>query len=300
MENYYDCIIIGGGIAGLQAAIQLGRYCHQTLVIDSNDGRSNLCNRYHNLLGWPEGVSGEELRLSGKKQAMRYDVQFVADYVISAAKQDQSIILNTKSGECYQCKTVLLATGIKDHLPSFPELIGCLGISVYICPDCDGYEVKDSRVIVIGRGEAGANLACTLTHWTKDVVYVDEEMKVLPTKTKRKLQEQELTYKNEQIEKVLVEEKSQFKGIKLQSGEIIHANHCFLALGGNKVQSHLAEQLGVYTTENNHVLTNHRTKETNVENVWAAGDLVAHSEQAAVAMGEGVQAAIWIHKRLLV
>ena len=71
-----DCIIIGGGIAGLQAAIQLGRYRHQVVVIDSNQGRSTLCKCYHNILGWPDGVSGEEIRRLGRQHAEKYGVMF--------------------------------------------------------------------------------------------------------------------------------------------------------------------------------------------------------------------------------
>ena len=76
MEQY-DSMIVGGGIAGLQAAIQLGRYEHRVLVIDAGYGRSTLCKSYHNLLGWPDGVSGEELRRLGRLQAEKLGVTFV-------------------------------------------------------------------------------------------------------------------------------------------------------------------------------------------------------------------------------
>lgn len=82
----YDCIIVGGGIAGLQGAIQLGRYQHQTLVIDAQDGRSTLCRSYHNILGWPDGVSGKELRERGKTQAEKLGVQFTQGEVKKAKK----------------------------------------------------------------------------------------------------------------------------------------------------------------------------------------------------------------------
>src|SRR3954449_8067559 len=80
----FDCIIIGGGIAGLQASIQLGRYMHKVLVIDSGYGRSTLCRSYHNILGWPDGISGEELRRLGRQQAEKLGVAFVQDEVVQA------------------------------------------------------------------------------------------------------------------------------------------------------------------------------------------------------------------------
>jgi thioredoxin reductase len=89
----YDCMIIGGGIAGLQAAIQLGRYSvHNVLVIDAGYGRSTLCRQYHNLLGFPEGISGEELRSRGRTQAKSYGVKFVQDTVIEAKKREEQFL----------------------------------------------------------------------------------------------------------------------------------------------------------------------------------------------------------------
>jgi thioredoxin reductase len=82
----YDCVIVGGGFAGLQAAVQLGRYRHSVAVIDAADGRSVLCRRYHNLLGWPDGVSGEQLRALGRSQAERLGVRFVSDTAVSAER----------------------------------------------------------------------------------------------------------------------------------------------------------------------------------------------------------------------
>ncbi len=92
---------------------------------------------------------------------------------------------------------------------------------------------------------------------------------------------------------------SQFKGVVLKDGTKIECEYAFVALGGNEVRSQLASKLGVELHENKHILTDSRTKMTNIKHVWAAGDVVAHSEQVTIAMGEGSQAAIWIHKSLL-
>lgn len=95
----YDAIIVGGGFAGLQAAIQLGRYsAHRVLVIDAGGGRSNLCRSYHNILGWPDEVSGEELRVRGRRQAEAAGVEFILDKVITAEKNDQQFLLTGKQG----------------------------------------------------------------------------------------------------------------------------------------------------------------------------------------------------------
>lgn len=299
MENVYDCIIIGGGIAGLQAAIQLGRYKHDILVIDSNYGRSTLCKNYHNILGWPDGVSGETLRELGRRHAEKYGVRFSKDKVIKCMKQEDFIKIETERGTTYQAKTLLLATGVMDHLPDIPNIKSCLGLTVYVCPDCDGYEVSDKSVLVLGAGKAGANMALTLTYWTKDIMYINHEKSDIEDTLREKLIRSNIAYKHEAISEVIKEDDSTFKGVKMQNGETLYADRGFIAFGGNKVHSDLAEQIGVKLMENRHIEVDPRTKETSVSNVWAAGDVVAHSEQSTIAMGEGAQSAIWIHKRLL-
>ena len=176
MVKNFECIIVGGGVAGLQAAIQLGRYNHEVAVIDNGKGRSSLCRCYHNVLGWPDGVAGNELRMLGRQHANKYNVTFIEDTITSASKKEDDFILQGTSNEQYKTHYLLLATGIKDHLPlDLPNLKECLGISIYICPDCDGYEVTNKKVILLGAGDVGANMALTLTYWTKEIIYVNHE-----------------------------------------------------------------------------------------------------------------------------
>lgn len=292
-----DCVIIGGGIAGLQAAIQLGRYKHHVLVIDSEVGRSILCKSYHNILGYPDGISGTELRQKGKQQAESLGVEFLSTTATNVENEDGYFMIATEAGK-YKAKRLLLATGIIDNIPPFAELYPCLGISVYLCPDCDGYEVKNKRTIVIGNGKVGANMALTLTYWTKELIYVNHGGEAIDEELQKKLAEQNIPVIDKKINKVEADGSS-LKGFTLDDGEFLEGEHGFIAFGGNIVKSELAKQLGVEILENNHIPVNGRTKMTSVENVWAAGDIVAHSEQVTIAMGDGSQAAIWIHKSLL-
>jgi thioredoxin reductase (NADPH) len=294
----YDCLIVGGGIAGLQAAIQLGRYNHKTMVLDAGDGRSALCQSYHNILGYPDGVSGPELREIGRKQAAKYGVEFVIGKAETALKTGPGFKVKAESGDTYEAKTLLLATGVMDRIPPFPELMPTLGISVYICPDCDGHEVKDKSTIVMGSGNPGANMALTLNYFTDKLTYVNHENKEVDEDIMSAMKIKGIKYVKGPIEKVLADGPD-FRGILLENGEELTSERGFMAFGGNEVKSQLAQQLGVDLHKNKHVLVDPRTKMTNVENVWAAGDLVAHSEQTTIAMGDGMQASIWIHKTLL-
>jgi thioredoxin reductase len=294
----YDCIIVGGGIAGLQAAIQIGRYGHSALVVDKGDGRSTLCRNYHNLLGWPDGVSGSELRRLGRLHAEKYGIRFEKDEIRTGERKEELFVLQGDRGE-YRALTVLLATGIKDRFPDLPGLVPCLGRTVYVCPDCDGYEVRNRKTVVMGSGDPGAGMALVLSDRTKDLVFVNHERKEVSPELAAKLREKGIETVAEPIAEVLTEGDGDLRGVKLASGGEIWAERGFIAFGGNEVRSALAEQLGAERHENGHVMTDPRTKMTTVPNLWAAGDIGVHSEQLAIAMGEGVQAAIWMHKALL-
>ena len=125
----YDCIIVGGGIAGLQAAIQLGRYRRKTLVIDRGDGRSTLCRNYHNVLGYPEGVSGETLRALGRRQAQGYGVQFVEGNATVAERYEAGFLITCEMENSLpttycitseSCTTVMRKKSSRKPSPSWP------------------------------------------------------------------------------------------------------------------------------------------------------------------------------------
>ncbi|MGM0837049.1 MAG: NAD(P)/FAD-dependent oxidoreductase [Bacillota bacterium] len=293
----YDCMIIGGGIAGLQAAIQLGRYQYKVIVVDSNDGRSNLCRCYHNLLGWPNGVSGETLRELGRQQAEGYGVLFLKDRVTGVAEVGGNFQASTEQSRSFSARRLLFATGVRDHIPILPGLIPCLGISIFVCPDCDGYEVREKPAVVIGSGDVGANMALALTHWSQDLTLINHGKSPIQQKLLGQLHERKITVIDEKIVSVVCNG-AQLESMTLDNGRDLKASHGFLALGGNVVNTDLAAQLGVALEKNRHIQVDPRTKMTNVKHVWAAGDIVAHSEQVAIAMGDGVQAAIWMHKSL--
>lgn len=173
----YECIIIGGGIAGLQAAIQLGRYKHRVLVLDDNQGRSSICQSYHNILGYPNGVSGPYLREIGRAHGEKYGVHYQDERVVDIVYEEEEFIIYTRSNKQYRGMRLLLATGIMDHIPPYESLGPCLGLTVYVCPDCDGYEVKDKTTVVMGSGNTGANMALTLAYWTNSIIFVNDEKK---------------------------------------------------------------------------------------------------------------------------
>ncbi|WP_213413555.1 NAD(P)/FAD-dependent oxidoreductase [Xylanibacillus composti] len=293
----YEAAVVGGGIAGLQAAIQLGRYQHKVLVIDKGYGRSTLCRSYHNVLGWPNGISGPELRTIGREQASSLGVLFAEDTIVSARKQDNGHIRLQGARGHYEAQTLLIATGILDRFPDLPGIKECLGLSIYVCPDCDGYEVSGRSTIVLGSGKAGAAMAILLKDWTDELVFLNHEQKEIPESWQHKLQDAGIRTVHEAAASIH-SEAGMLRHVELANGERLEAERGFLAFGGNAVHSDWTRSLGVERMENRHIVTDPRSKVTNIEGIWAAGDIGVHAEQVSVAMGEGSLAAIWMHKYL--
>lgn len=292
-------MIVGGGIAGLQAAIQLGRGQHRVVVVDSGKGRSTLCRCYHNVLGWPHGVSGAELRKLGREHAEKYGVRFAEDQVVKAEKQGGGFLLTGKSGNTYEGSVLLVATGVMDRYPQLPGLEVCMGLTVYVCPDCDSYEVRGKRTVVMGSGETGARMALQLVDLAESMVFVNHEKGQVQPDTGRKLEEAGIAVHDNPIREVLVEGDGDFRGVMLENGVRVEAERGFIAFGGNEVRTGLLKQLGAERLDNGHAVADPRTRKTVVSGVYTAGDIGVHSEQLVIAMGDGMQAAIWMHKELM-
>jgi thioredoxin reductase (NADPH) len=295
----YDCVVIGGGIAGLQAAIQLGRYSHRVLVIDNNEGRSLLCRSYKNILGWPDGISGKELRERGKFQAEQLGVTFLTDLVTNIEKVDKDgYNVTCQNHSSIQSKCILLATGIKEKVPNIKNITTCLGKSIYVCPDCDGFEIKNKRTVVIGSGNTGASLAITIRYFSDEITYINHEMKELSIALQNELKKSDIKVINKEASEI-IQTDGHMKGVMFIDNSIFESEKGFIAFAGNVVQTDLLKNLGVERLESNHVVVDPRTKKTNIPNIWAAGDITIHSQLVTTAMADGAQAAIWIHKTLV-
>jgi thioredoxin reductase (NADPH) len=291
----YDCIIVGGGIAGLQAAIMLGRFQRKVMIIDGGEGRSSLCKEYNNILGFPEGISGEELRTRGFEQAKSFGVERLQTEVNDV---HSGYTVGTVDGTTYKSKGLLFASGIEERFPDIPGIKPCLGKSVYVCPDCDGYEIIGRNTVVIGNGDAGAGKALALTYWNEDITFINHGSEALSLEMQAKLREKRILVQQVNVKK-LVHTNGLMKKIETEGGLEIEAEKVFLGFSGNRVRSELAVHLGAKTNDKGHLLVDPRTRMTNVEGVWAAGDVVDHSQLVTTAMGDGSHAGVWIHKWLL-
>ncbi|WP_226579826.1 NAD(P)/FAD-dependent oxidoreductase [Halobacillus litoralis] len=293
----YDCIVIGGGIAGLQASIQLGRYLRSVLIIDAGEGRASLCNQYNNILGYPEGVKGSYLLERGKKQAEQLGVKQRHAVVSHVYKSYDDFIIETAQGESFVSRTLLFATGIKQNIPAIEGIRECLGLSLYVCPDCDGYETVGKKTMVLGSGNIGARMALAVRYWCNHVTFVNHDGAEISLEAQGELHEARIFVQQVSIKRV-IHKNGLVTGMETEDGIQLETEKVFLGFGGNDVQTKLADKLGVMLDENGHLFVDPRTKMTNIEGVWAAGDIVNHSQFVTTAMGDGIQAAVWMQKWL--
>src|SRR5690348_8967120 len=139
----YDCLVIGGGPAGLSAAVYMGRFLRRTLVLDAGEGRSSFEQVNENYLGFPDGVKVRELRALGQKQAERFGVEFVDCRVERLTRIDDGRHFRAHStAGAFDGRTVILCTGVCDIWPDLPNVLDYVGRNLFWCITCDGFRAN--------------------------------------------------------------------------------------------------------------------------------------------------------------
>jgi thioredoxin reductase (NADPH) len=287
-----DCLIIGGGPAGLLAAIYLGRYRRTVQVIDAGESRAAKIPESHNYPGF-SGIAGPELLRRLNAQARQYGAQWVSGRVTSLRKEGETFVASC-SGRDVNARFILLATGLVDHCPPIEgQPADCPSEVIRFCPVCDGYEAIDRRVGVLGDIKAGGKKALFLRTYTKDVSLF------LTGKAEDVDWQEKLTKANVRIvgEPQKVRQKTENKvTVVTQQGGIHEVDALYPALGC-VVRSDLATVLGASSTEDGNLQVDDHQR-TTVEGLYAAGDVVTDLHQLSVAFGHAAIAATDIHNRL--
>ena len=166
----YDVAIIGGGPAGLSASIWLARYLHRVVLIDSGDPRNWETRGVNGYLGFPR-IRPAELRGMGRDEARAQGVVLIDAECERVTRRDRALFeLELAEGQTLRAQRVLLAIGLKDVWPDIPGLEHVYGANAHVCPDCDGYECREKKVVVIGAGRKAVGMALNLTTWTRDII----------------------------------------------------------------------------------------------------------------------------------
>lgn len=165
-EKTVDAIVVGGGPAGLSAAIYLARYDRTVAVFDAGHGRSTHRQVNHNYLGFPGGVTAVTLRQLGKAQLAEYQqVDFEAHKVVDCLPEGDEFVAQGQFGR-YRARVVIIASGVLDHYPHFHHWEEYVGVSMFWCITCDGYASKGKNVLVLGHTDAAAREALQLSRFT--------------------------------------------------------------------------------------------------------------------------------------
>lgn len=296
-QSTYDAIIIGGGPAGLTCAIFLGRYRRRTLVIDNSKPRNYASHGIHGFLG-QHGIKPGELRKRGRAEAAAAGVEFAEATAQKVERIGDIFEVTTSAGKMHG-RRVVLAYGLRDELPDVPNIEKYYGGSVHHCPDCDGFEITDKRVAVIGSGKNVVALALKLLQWTDQLtILTDGHSRDWSQEHTSKLLTFGIGVKDEKI--VSLEGRPPYaKAAVLESGERVALDAIFFTVGTTQ-SCNLAEGLGCKFVEDSTInLTVDDYKQTSIEGIYAIGDLVPGSQLAITSAADGAIAAIALNKSLL-
>ena len=170
--NRYDALIVGGGPAGLSAAIYLARACRSVALFeDERPGRSDWGQINHNYLGFSDGITIVELGKRGRQQAERFGVHFY-DSVVESVTRDGHSFAVSAAGTTHHGRGVILATGVTDKWVEFPGYQEFIGKTMHWCIACDGYEMQKQRVLVVGNDEHTAEMAIQMLGFNPQSVTV--------------------------------------------------------------------------------------------------------------------------------
>ena len=297
MEKPLDCLIIGGGPAGLTAAIYLARFRLDILVIDAGDSRASWIPCSHNHAGYPDGINGKELLRLMREQAQKYGAKIETGRVTRLEKGEDGLFSADWGCGAQATRSVLLATGITNRRPLMdPELHDdamARGLIRY-CPICDGYEVTDKRVGVIGSGTNGVGEAIFLRSYTCDVTLIAPDRALdLTAEENERLKAAGVTTIDGPAEAVGVTENC--ITVDTAAG-LMTFDSVYPALGSD-THTQLGEMVGAQLAEDGCFLCDTKMR-TSVEGLYAAGDVVHGLDQISHAMGEGGQAATTIRNDL--
>jgi thioredoxin reductase len=294
----FDIGIVGGGPAGLSAAIWSARYLHSVLLIDSGDARNWETRGINGFLGLP-GIRPPELRTRGREACRSLGVDLV-DAIVLRVEQptDEEFVICLEGGGRTIVRRLLLAIGVRDVWPDIPGLDHAYGANAHVCPDCDGYESRGKKVVVIGHGRRALGMALDLTTWTNDIIIctngrapdLDEPEYC------EKLDVLNIPVLTQPITRVCCEG-NRIYCLMLADGMQLDTDKVFFTIGQYPADD-LGVQLGCDRDDEGHIIVDPHCQ-TSVVNVFAAGDIIPGSQLAITAAADGATAALSMHKSLV-
>ncbi|WP_313637835.1 NAD(P)/FAD-dependent oxidoreductase [Paenibacillus sp.] len=291
----YDCAIIGGGPAGLNAALVLGRARKNVVVIDEGRARNRVTRETHGFLT-RDRISPSDFRRIAKEQISAYpSVTFSEDTAISITGTDGDFKITTVQGQTYRSKKLLFAIGMKDPPMDIKGLSDVYGRSAFICPYCDGWELRDQPLVVIVKGADATHMAQVISGWTNNITICTNGPDDLTEAQREELQQHNIPVFDSPIQSIGSNE-GMLQQVVLKDSTSINCTGIFfrpkLMIG-----SDLPQAIGCEITEAGTVIVDNLGK-TNVPGVFSAGDAATHLHQAIIAASMGSLAGVGINNEL--
>jgi thioredoxin reductase (NADPH) len=302
--DLYDTLIVGGGPAGLSAALHLAWHRRKVLVIDRVTGPLFFTlEKLWNVPGMP-GATGAEIQKSLKAQAVEMGAEVQRGSVVRAEGMEGDFLLTGGKGEQWRGRTLLLATGVARYHPTVDgDFTPCFSYAgkgnLFYCTDCEGPELFGRDTIVLGAGPAdwGAGMAVGLSRYTDKMRLLLTGGQDLSERWAERLRERNIPVLSGEIQR-LIGEKRHLSGLELKDGTVLEAEAFFVSSPA-RGRTDLAVQLGVeIAPTGHHAQPQSQRGDTNVPGVWVAGDLRPMTQQVAVALGTGNIAAVMIDQHL--
>lgn len=286
----YDCLIIGGGPAGLSAAIYAARFNRSVLLFDSGKGRWNTHEINENYLGFPEGIATKKLHQLGYKQAQRFGTEIRKEEVTSIVKKGEIFVAQTANG-LYEGRSVILATGVSDDFSHIEKWKEYLGKTLFVCITCDGYKTRGKRIVVVGHDDDAACTAMQFLNYSNQITFVTNKEHgkgSISPRAEEYLQKAHIPFHQAVIEHIEGAD-GIMRSIILSNGTELELDYLF-SEQGKSPNVLLAKQLGVAVDPADYILTTNDQR-TNVPFVYAAGDVTKEfAHQVGTAVHEGSMA----------
>jgi thioredoxin reductase len=297
LNNTFDVVVVGGGPAGLSAALILGRCRRRVLVCDTGHPRNAKSRGIHGFLS-RDGTPPAELLESARQQLDPYEtvtLRFAEVVDVEQTSRGFAVILD--DGSCCAGSKLLLATGVVDELPPVKGIERFYGRSVHPCPYCDGWEWREQPLAIYGRGEKGSGLSLMLTLWSKDLVLCTDGPAELSRAQRERLALHEIAVREEPIARLDGTEDGLLRSIVFANGEALAREAMFFNTG-ERQRSPLIAKLGCELDEKGRAETGDFA-ESNVPGLYIVGDASSDVQFAIVAAAEGARAAVAINKVML-
>lgn len=292
-----EVVIVGGGPAGLSAALLLGRCLRKVVVFDDGNYRNSDAHRVRGFLTRDHGTSPHDLRELGREDLATYDtIRVSSESVVNARRTDDGFIVDTSSGEQVECTALLLATGFRDTLPPIKGARELHGDLVVPCPYCDAWEVRGQPIAAFSYpDERCADFARVLAQWSPDIVLCSDRRPKLDDKQRKALAARGVRIEDRELKSL----ERDGEGLRLHfaEGESMWRRMLFYHLGG-KPASDLAGRLGAKLDDNGSPIVSRDKQEASIPGLFIAGDATRDVLQAVVAAGEGASAAVAINLHL--